>query len=254
MVRQIRPFASPSTIQLQSQGGLNATPTGIQSAQTSATISPMPFITNSGIRVRLPNTPTVPTMIQQQSASIIPQHLRGPNPAATSVPGPPTVVRSTSTPLSGPVQVQTTQQQPTMVTIQGHQVILNPQGGITSTQVVSTGPGTRMATNSSGTGLTTIRSSPQVGVSNNAIIQQHTIAPQQRMVQLRPQQTGSGTNIVLGASPNVFRVPTPTGGTTSPAATVIVDASGVSGQTAQLPQAVMVCFGKNTNLKIFCAH
>ena len=243
MLRPIRPVTIPTSIQIQSPGAINPAPNisnaALHSAQTSTTMSTMPLINNSNIRVRLPDTPTPPNMLQHASPIISQQ---GRLSIASSMPISGGGLRPTSSGLPSSGQLQTSQQ-PKMVTIQGHQVILNPQVGISSTaQVVSanaSGACTVIAANNSGTCLSAVGPSQHISSSASTIVQHPALVSQQKMVQMRPQQITAGGNIVVGNSPNIFRVPTPTG-VTSPAATVIVNASGVSGQTAQLPQTVMV--------------
>ena len=243
VLRSIRPGTIPTSIQIQSPGAINSAPnisnTALHSAQTSTTMSTMPLMNNSNIRVRLPDTPA-PQNLLQQASSIISQQCRVSIPSMMPVSGGGLRPTSSALPSSGQLQ---TSQQPRMVTIQGHQVILNPQVGISSTaQLVAANAsraGTIIAANNSGTGFTTVGPSQQTSSSANTIVQHPALGSQQRMVQMRPQQITAGGNIVVGNSPNVFRLPTPTG-VTSPAATVIVNASGVSGQTSQLPQTVMV--------------
>ena len=153
-----------------------------------------------------------------------------------------TLVKPTNTLVTASGQVQPSQQ-PTMVTIQGHQVIINPQvGQSASTQGTPTNTSrasTLIASNNFVGGLAAVRPAQQICPSTNTVVQQHAIVPQQTMAQPRPQQIPGGSSIVVGTSPNMFRVPTPSCGSSS-AATVIVDASGVSGQTTQMPHTVMV--------------
>ena len=246
-MRPIRPVTIPTTIQIQSPNATNPVPNisnaAVHGGQTSTVMSTMPLINNPNIRVRLPDTPTPPNLLQQASPNISQQcRLSIASSMAASGAG----MQPTISSLQSSVQLKGTQQ-PKMVTIQGHQVILNPQVGMTSTaQVVPTnasGAGTLMASNTSGAVLTAVGPSHQISSSANTIVQHPALLPQQKVVQVRPQQITSGGNIVVGNSPNIFRVPTPTG-VASPAATVIVNASGVSGQAGQLPQAVMVNFTK----------
>ena len=142
-------------------------------------------------------------------------------------------------------QIQQSSSYPTMVTIQGHQVILNPQGGIppSANQIIPTSSGTGafkgMAASSSAPAMTITRSSYPINTSSTTIVQPNNpVLSQQKIVQIRPHQISSGGNIVINPSSNVFRVPNPSG-ITPAGATVIVDSSGPSGQATQLPQHVL---------------
>ena len=243
LLRQIRPVAIPTSIHLQSPGVITTTPnishTGIQHAQAPSSISTVPLLNNSSIRVRLPDTPTPPNILQH-TTPIIQQHGRGGSIASNIPVSATTLMKPASTLVSASGQVQTSQQ-PTMVTIQGHQVIINPQVGQSPpTPGASTsGNSTLIASNNFGGGVAALRPSQQICSPTTTVVQQHAIVAQQKMAQPRPQQSSAGSSIVVGTSPNVFRVPTPSCGSSS-AATVIVDASGVSGQATQLPHTVMV--------------
>ena len=240
----MRHLAIPPTIQVQSPGVISTMPnivhSAIQSVSTSSSISPAPVFNNTSIRVRLPDTPTPPNLLQQ-AVPIIQKHGRGDS-ITTNIPISPTLVTPTSTPVSVSGQLQSSQQ-PTMVTIQGQQVIISPQVGHSpSTQGLTTntsGNSTLVATNPAGVRLAAVRPSQPMGSLPNTVVSQQAIASQPNMHQLRPQQTSTASNLIVRAPANIFRVPAVSGGSSS-AATVIVNASGVSGQTTQLPQTVVV--------------
>ena len=236
LLRQIRPIAQPATIQLQSPNSVNPLP------NLRPNVSHVPLINSSNIRVRLPDTPT-PQNLLQQGTTVIPQFSRGASISATMAG---TVLKPSAANVSSSSgQIQQSSSYPTMVTIQGHQVILNPQGGIppTANQVLPTSSGTGtlkgMAASSSVPAMTITRASYPINTSSTTIVQPNNpVLSQQKIVQIRPHQISSGGNIVINPSSNVFRLPN-TSGVTPAGATVIVDSSGPSGQATQLPQHVL---------------
>ena len=229
ILRQIQPVTIPPTV--GGHGVITATPTvihkALQPSTTGAAVQPslptvQPFFNNSStIRVRLPNTPTPPNLLQHPTAQII-QHQR--SPILPNTPVSATIIRPTSTLITRPEQVQI--QPPAAVGIQNNQgqprVIIHPQ------QVVHQSPQTIIQ-----------RSSPlNASSTNNALMTSSAGG----LAAIRPGQAiVPGNNILIGSGQNLFRVPTPTtGGSTS--ATVIVEASGVGGQalTSHIPQSILV--------------
>ena len=255
-LRQIRPVAITSATSLQSQGVVNTTtPTIVQATIPHAPNVPstsisavQPILNNSTIRVRLPDTPTLPTVLQPNTTQIVQQQGRHLGPISSSNTNISAVVKPTNAFISAPPPLQTQQVQhpPRMVTIQGNQVIINQQVVGQSPQAVhvhanSANPpisGTLIAPNNPGVGLTAIRPGQQISSpASTASHQQQPFIQPPKVVQQRQQQISSGNNIIVGNASNMFRVPTC--GPSSPA-TVIVDASGIAGQTTQLPHTAMV--------------
>ena len=237
---------------IQSSGSIDpassvALSSPLSNTQTSSAISTMSLVNNPNIRLRLPDTPTPPNMLKQ-ATPILSQQGRTIS-IAPSLAGSATLVKPNNAPS---VHIQQSQQ-PRMVTIQGHSVILNPnlpsQAQVVNTNV--TGAGTVMTTNSSLSGQPALGVPHQMNSSTSSVFTPQGMLSQQKMIQVRPQQPG-GATMVVGNPPNIFRLPTPT----SSSATVIVDASGAS-QTPQLPQAVLVCLlinFKSLDMIKFCVY
>ena len=223
VLRQIRPLAIPTNVNIASPQS---------STQAVSSIPTMSLVNNPNIRLRLPDTPTPPNMLNQ-TTPILSQQGKTIT-IASSVPASGTMEKSNNVP---PVQVQTSQP-PRMVTIQGHSVILNSNLP-SNTQLITpnvSGAGTIISTNNSSPVQPSLGVPHQMKPSTSSVIMPQSVMPQQKIIQVRGQQPGTAA-VVVGNSPNVFRVPTPT----SSSATVIVDASG-SSQTPRLPQAVLVSY------------
>ena len=222
VLRQMRPLAMPAnTVNITSPQS---------NAQALPSIPTMSLVNNPNIRLRLPDTPNPPNMLNQ-TTPILSQQGKSIS-IASSIAGSATLVKTNNVP---PVQVHTSQQ-PRMVTIQGHSVILNPNLP-SNTQVITTnasGAGTIISTNNTLPGRPPLGVPHQMKLSTSPVLTPQSVTSQQKIIQVRSQPPGTAT-VVVGNSPNIFRVPTPT----SSSATVIVDASG-SQQTQQIPQAVLV--------------
>ena len=123
-LRQMRPVAITPTTSLQAQGGITTTPFAPNSTSTS--ISAVPILNNSTIRVRLPDTPTLPPNVLQQATQIVQQQTATcPISSNTNIS---TLVKPTNPLVSTNLQSQQVQH-PRTVTIQGNQVIINQQVG-----------------------------------------------------------------------------------------------------------------------------
>ena len=245
LLRQVRPVALPTNVSLTGQAiqpsaSINPATSVIittpqSNPQASSTITTMSLVNNPNIRLRLPDTPTPPNMLKH-----VPQVLsqQGKSIVASSIAGSATLIKTNNVP---PNQVQTSQQ-PRMVTIQGHSVILNPNLP-SNTQVITTnvsGAGTTMSANNSLLGQPAIGASHQMNSSTSSVLAPQGVVSQQKIIQVRAQPPGTPA-MVLGNSQNIFRMPTPT----SSSATVVVDAAG-SSQTTQLPQAVLDAAKRST--------